>query len=227
MPIRRLTRGNRRHRCRLGTHAAPRNFCGAGDITNSEAVIRILALRTTVKPAPSTDDELMAAVRDGDRAAFAQIFGRYREPVWRFFRRRVAEASRAEELAQDVFAGLLSAAPRYHARSSFRSYLFGIAFNVLLADRRRQRPAGDSPDPDELPLRVADPDDVMWVRRALAALDDDDREILMLREYEQLSYQEIAEVRGVPVNTVRSQLFRARAALRAELLRGEAKEARS
>ena len=70
-------------------------------------------------------------------------------------------------------------------------------------------------------------DDVIWVRQALAALDDDDREILMLREYEQLSYQEIADVRGVPVNTVRSQLFRARAALRAQLLRGESKDASS
>jgi RNA polymerase sigma-70 factor (ECF subfamily) len=210
----------------VGTDAC-RNFSGGADITESEAVIRILALRTTVKPAPSTDDELMAAVRGGDRDAFAQIFARYREPVWRFFRRRVAEASRAEELAQDVFAGLLAAAPRYDARSSFRSYLFGIAFNVLLADRRRQRPAGGSPDLDELPVRGADMDTVMWVQRALAGLDAEDREILMLREYEQLSYQEISDVRGVPVNTVRSQLFRARAALRAELLRGEAKEARS
>ena len=70
-------------------------------------------------------------------------------------------------------------------------------------------------------------DDVMWVQRALAALEEGDREILMLREYEQLSYQEIADIKGVPVNTVRSQLFRARAALRAQLLQGETREARS
>ena len=48
------------------------------------------------------------------------------------------------------------------------------------------------------------------MRDALATLDEDDREVLMLREYEQLSYQEIADLRGTPLNTVRSQLFRAR-----------------
>ena len=169
----------------------------------------------------------MAAARAGDRDAFAQLFARYRDPVWRFFRRRVADSARAEELAQDVFAGVLSAAARYQARSTFRSYLFGIAFNVLLADRRRLRPSAGSQDPDELPVRGADMDDVVWVQRALAALEEGDREILMLREYEQLSYQEIADIKGVPVNTVRSQLFRARAALRAQLLQGETREARS
>jgi RNA polymerase sigma-70 factor (ECF subfamily) len=169
----------------------------------------------------------MAAVRAGDRDAFARLFARYRDAVWQFFRRRVPEAARAEELAQDVFAGVLSAASRYEARSSFRSYLFGIAFNVLLADRRRRAAPAESRDPDELSAPSADPDAVIWVRRALADLDEADREILMLREYEQLSYQEIADVRGVPVNTVRSQLFRARAALRAQLLRGETKEVRS
>lgn len=55
------------------------------------------------------------------------------------------------------------------------------------------------------------------VRDALARLDEDDREVLMLREYEQLSYQEIADLRGAPLNTVRSQLFRARAALKSAL----------
>jgi RNA polymerase sigma-70 factor (ECF subfamily) len=57
----------------------------------------------------------------------------------------------------------------------------------------------------------------LWVRDALARLDADDREILMLREYEDLSYQEIADVRAMPLNTVRSRLFRARMALRAAL----------
>ena len=55
------------------------------------------------------------------------------------------------------------------------------------------------------------------MRRDLGQLGEDEREILMLREYEQLAYQEIAELRGIPLNTVRSQLFRARAALRAAL----------
>jgi len=74
--------------------------------------------------------------------------------------------------------------------------------------------ASDSLDEDPPSPHAADPDEVLWLRDALATLDEDDREILMLREYEQLSYQEIADVRGTPLNTVRSQLFRARMALK-------------
>ena len=59
----------------------------------------------------------------------------------------------------------------------------------------------------------------MWVRSALGELDADDREMLMLREYEQLSYQEIADLKQMPLNTVRSRLFRARMALKAMLER--------
>ena len=59
-------------------------------------------------------------------------------------------------------------------------------------------------------LSQPDPDDAIWVRRALGTLEPDHREVLMLREYEQLSYQEIAELLRIPVNTVRSRLFRAR-----------------
>jgi RNA polymerase sigma-70 factor (ECF subfamily) len=166
----------------------------------------------------TTDDDLIAQMRHGSRAAFESLFERYREPVWRFFRRRTADAGRAEELAQDTFVAVLEGAARYEGRGSVRSYLFGIAYNVLLADRRKAAfRAADPIDSDPADPRQHDPDASLWVRHALAALDDDDREILMLREYDELSYQEIAAVRRVPLNTVRSQLFRARAALKAAL----------
>jgi RNA polymerase sigma-70 factor (ECF subfamily) len=166
----------------------------------------------------STDDELMAQMRDGSRAAFEALFGRYRDPIWRFFRRRVADAARAEELAQDTFVAVFQGVSRFEGRGSVRSYLFGTAYHVLLADRRKTRLHAVAPlDADPADPRDADPDAGIWVRAALAALDEDTREILMLREYEQLSYQEIADLRHTPLNTVRSQLFRARAALKAAL----------
>jgi RNA polymerase sigma-70 factor, ECF subfamily len=165
----------------------------------------------------TSDEELMLEVRNGSRAAFETLFGRYREPIWRFFRRRTTDAARAEELAQDTFVAVLEGARRYERRGSFRSYLFGTAYNVLSADRRRaaHRPAVllDIDLPDD----ATDPDAAIWVRDALATLDPTDRDVLMLREYDQLSYQEIAEVRRIPLNTVRSQLFRARVALKAAL----------
>jgi RNA polymerase sigma-70 factor (ECF subfamily) len=181
------------------------NFSAARDTT--------LESRGVVK----SDEDLMDDVRRGARGAFETLFGRYREPVWRFFRRRAADGGAAEELAQDTFVAVLEGAGRYQQRGSFRSYLFGIAFNVLQSERRRsaRRPSvGIAVDP---PSADAPPDAAIWVRDALLTLDEPEREILMLREYEQLSYQEIADVRGIPLNTVRSQLFRARGTMKTAL----------
>ena len=166
-----------------------------------------------------TDDQLIQDARRGSREAFEALFERYRGPIWQFFRRRIAEAARAEELTQDTFVALLEGAHRYESRTIFRAYLFGIAYHVLSADRRkaahrRAGPLDFEPSSDSSP----DPDAVLWVRQALAQLDDADREILMLREYDQLSYQEIADLRRLPLNTVRSRLFRARMALKAALV---------
>jgi RNA polymerase sigma factor (sigma-70 family) len=88
---------------------------------------------------------------------------------------------------------------------------------MLLADRRKRVQRQTEPLQTDPASAAADRDDVIWIREALASIEERDREILMLREYEELSYQEIADVRGIPINTVRSQLFRARMALKAAL----------
>jgi RNA polymerase sigma-70 factor (ECF subfamily) len=169
-----------------------------------------------------TDAELMVEARRGSRDAFQIVFERYRGAVWAFFRRRVADASRAEELTQDVFLAVIQGAARYEARGPFRAYLFGIAFNVLMAERRRSGHQEPAPLEADAVAHTPNPDSALWVRQALAQLDPEEREILMLREYEQLSYQEMSEVLVIPVNTVRSRLFRARGALRSALQHGTA-----
>jgi RNA polymerase sigma-70 factor (ECF subfamily) len=91
--------------------------------------------------------------------------------------------------------------------------LFGIAIKLLAAEHRESLRA-------EVPgSTVCDPqaDDALWVRQALERLEPVEREILMLREYEQLSYSEIAELMRLPLNTVRTRLFRSRAALKEHL----------
>src|SRR5205823_8719821 len=93
----------------------------------------------------------------------------------------------------------------------------GVAYNSLQADRRKTRSVEPLDAEPQAPASP-DPDEAMWVRQALAQIDAGDREILMLREYEQLSYQEIADLRRLSLNTVRSRLFRARMALKSMLM---------
>ena len=166
-----------------------------------------------------TDDELVRDARRGSGEAFEALFERYRGPIWQFFRRRVPDATRAEELAQDTFVALLEGLKRFEARTSFRAYVFGIAYHVLSAHRRKAARRVTAPLDFEPPSNApGDPDAGLWVRHALTQLDEDEREILMLREYHELSYQEIADLRKLPLNTVRSRLFRARMALKAALV---------
>lgn len=169
-----------------------------------------------------TDEDLMQAVTAGDRQAFGALFDRYREPIWRFFRRRMPDRSAAEELTQDTFVAILQGAARYEPRAPFRSYLFGIAFNLLAGARRNTAAASGAKfqsldDAGPIAMPSVSVDAILDIRHALAALDAGDREILMLREYDALSYDEIALVIGIPIGTVRSRLFRAREALRDRL----------
>ena len=160
-----------------------------------------------------TDEALMLDIRGGSRDAFEELFARYRDPLYRFFARRIPLDGRAEDLTQETFLAVLKGARRYEPRGSVRSYLFGIAFNLLSAERRKKEGVGVEIAGREPPSSSA-PDECLWLRHALQKLDPEEREILMLREYEQLSYAEIAAMLRLPVNTVRSRLFRSRMALK-------------
>jgi RNA polymerase sigma-70 factor, ECF subfamily len=166
----------------------------------------------------TSDDQLILEFQQGSREAFRELFERYRDPVYGFLRRRLENPARAEELAQDCFLAVLRNASRYEPRAGFRSYLYGIAINMVFAERRKAgREVHQDTDRAD-PHSAENPDAALWVRGALGQLDEHDREILMLREYEQLSYAEIAGILRLPVNTVRSRLFRARLALKERLV---------
>ena len=111
---------------------------------------------------------------------------------------------------------MLQAASRYQPRALFRTYLYAIAFQILRAHRRKSSframffVTGSS---DHEPAVENTMDRDLLLRNAVARLDSRDREILLLREFEQLSYAEIADLLNLPINTVRSRLFRARTAL--------------
>jgi RNA polymerase sigma-70 factor (ECF subfamily) len=162
----------------------------------------------------ASDEALMIAFQNGSREAFDELFARYREALYGFFRRRLERRERAQDLTQETFLAVLRARSRYVPSALVRTYLYGIATNLISAERRHHgRDAFPLPSVD--PTSASPPhDESLWVRQALARLDAADREILMLREYEQLSYAEIAELLCIPLNTVRSRLFRSRMALR-------------
>jgi RNA polymerase sigma-70 factor (ECF subfamily) len=164
-----------------------------------------------------SDEQLMLAFSKGSADSFSELFARYKQPIFGFFRRRVFESAHAEELTQETFLALFRAAARYQPRALFRTYLYAIGFKILRAYRRKaafratflgQR--AFAPDPGKQDATES----ALWVRRAVERLDPIDREILFLREFEQLSYAEIADLLELTLNTVRSRLFRARTALR-------------
>jgi len=190
-------------------------------VLNSEALPPTTMNDTPLIPAspasPASDEHLMLAFSKGSADSFNELFLRYKQPIYGFFRRRTAAPSHAEELTQEAFLVLLRAAARYEPRALFRTYLYAIAFKILRAHRRRAAfratffgHTKNIPDPAKQDATESG----LWVRRAVEKLDPIDREILQLREFEQLSYAEIADLLHLPVNTVRSRLFRARTALR-------------
>jgi RNA polymerase sigma-70 factor (ECF subfamily) len=169
----------------------------------------------------------MLAFSKGSADSFSELFARYKQPIFGFFRRRVFESAHAEELTQETFLALVRAAARYEPRALFRTYLYAIGFKILRAHHRKaafratffaQRAC--APDPAKQDATES----ALWVRRAVEKLDPMDREILLLREFEQLSYAEISDLLELPLNTVRSRLFRARTSLR-NLLEPSAKNA--
>ena len=165
-------------------------------------------------PNDATDEQLMLAFSRGSTDAFAELFSRYKQPLFGFFRRRVPDPAHAEELTQETFLAILRAASRYEVSALFRTYLYAIAFKILRSHRRKAAFRAlflgtDSTEPST--PNTLDTD--LSVRNAIAKLDSRDREILLLREFEQLSYAEIADLLKLPVNTVRSRLFRARTSL--------------
>src|SRR5437016_10274428 len=92
-------------------------------------------------PAPATPavsvERLMLAFSQGYQDAFTQLFSRYQQPIYGFFRRRVAEPAHSEERTQETFLALLRAATRYQPRALFRTYFYARGFKILCVHRRQ------------------------------------------------------------------------------------------
>lgn len=186
--------------------------------------------RPCIPPAPAAgSDEVLAAAAAESDAAFDEIFRRYAPRVRRFVACQAgAGPDTVEELTQEVFLQVYRSLPGFAGRSSFRTWLYGLANNVCRHHRRRRtrrlrwfRAMGeDGPGLDQVPDLAPDAAERLArrelrseVRRQVALLPAPYRSALLLRDWEELSYAEIAEVLAVPVGTVRSRLHQARARL--------------
>ncbi|MBN1262119.1 MAG: sigma-70 family RNA polymerase sigma factor [Anaerolineae bacterium] len=170
-----------------------------------------------------SDEDLVALAKTGDRQAFGELIRRHRERVVGVVYRMCGDACLAEDAAQDAFIQAWRKLHRYEPKAPFQNWLYRIAMNRALDVLRREREGADVDDlplasPNLGPEASAERTDLgEQVRRAVLALPDASRAVLVLREYEDLSYREIAETLDIPVGTVMSRLNYARKLLRTAL----------
>lgn len=192
--------------------------------------------RLAPSAAPLEDGALVAEVRAGQRGAFDVLVRRHQDRVWRVCLRWLGDPATAEETAQDVFLSAFKGLAGFRGESSFRTWLLRITVNhcqnARTARHRRAFGRHDALDGDGAPtLQVVDPAPLADARAdaaqsrsrlhtALAALEEDLRAVVLLRDVEDLDYEEIAQVLDVPRGTVKSRLHRARTLLAEQLLGG-------
>jgi RNA polymerase sigma-70 factor (ECF subfamily) len=179
-----------------------------------------------------SDDELLRMMRAGDESAFVALYRRKQGVIYRFALRMSGSESVAEDVTQEVFLHLMRGGNFDGERGSLQSYLFGIARNQVLRRLERDRTFklvsldGNGKDyGTELPLIesltiVGDPlgdltrrETIESVRQAVLALPPHYREVVVLCDLHEMSYQEAADILDCAIGTVRSRLHRARAIL--------------
>lgn len=188
------------------------------------------------------DAELVRRTLDGDRRAFGELVRRHQDAVFGLVSRLVGARSDVEDIAQDAFLRAYRALPTFRGDAQFGTWLYRIAWNTCL-DRREQQahrqehevslgPEDDEDDPHEpadpdapLPDEVLEADDVRErLAHHLGQLPDHYRAVLTLYYYGQQSYDEIARVLDIPMNTVKVHIHRAKAQLRKALVAERAVE---
>jgi len=185
-------------------------------------------------PEDAEDIRLMSLASAGDMAAFEQLVERHQRMVVGTVGRMLGTNSDAEDIAQQVFVRVWKNLKRYEPRAKFTTWLLKITRNLVFNElRRRSRhpavPLQSETDEEERPLKdehAASPDATLLehelqdaVDAAIAQLPETQRMAVILRRYEELSYEEIAEALDQSVSAVKSLLFRARTELRESLKR--------
>lgn len=202
-----------------------------------EAVIRRFRARQRVALQMSVAERmLLARLCERDEEAFSHIVKLYGDRVFNLVYRFVGNRSEAEDIAQEVFVTVFKSVETFRGESKFSTWLLRIAANhaknrIKYLARRPGVGAGEADDNDvptvqsrSFQAQMPAPDALMeaaelgsLLERAIAKLDEDQRLLILLRDVEELAYEEICEITGLPEGTVKSRLHRARLTLKALL----------
>ena len=164
-----------------------------------------------------SDSVLLKELQSGHKEALAQLYGRYRERVLKHCTRLLCDEQAAKDVVQNVFMKLQTEHSTVRNGLSLQSWIFTVARNEAFGELRRKKNTvldeeilweGELPDEE-----LAKKDRKEIIESVLNMLYPSFREVIMLREYEQLSYEEIAQVTGLTISAVKSRLFKARKAL--------------
>ncbi len=188
----------------------------------------------TAGNAPLTDEELVGAVLAGRRECFTDLVERYQGRLVNYLYRLLRNVDEAHELAQDVFLKVYQALDRYDPTYRFSTWIFRVAQNAAIDQIRRRRlklvplvrpEVGDGDSHEwELPgserdaygeLRNSERGEA--IQEAIDGLPWEYRELIVMRHYGELSYEEIARIKRMPLGTVKNKLFRGRQALKEKL----------
>ncbi|MEI6257676.1 MAG: RNA polymerase sigma factor [Planctomycetota bacterium] len=175
-----------------------------------------------------SDEQLIAqAVREGsDGAAFTAVMERYREKVWRVCWRLMGSEHDAEDAAQEVFVRLFFERGKFAGRSTYSTWLHGVAIRTCLMLRRsrsRRRRREDSDDEERIeshadakPQGTAAVDATHDIRKLLECLDEEDRALVLMRFAENHDYEQLAEMFGTSAGACRMRISRIREKLAAK-----------
>lgn len=181
------------------------------------------------------DQQLVERVQKGDKRAFDVLVLKYQHRIYSLVTRFVRDPDEVQDVVQEAFIKAYRALPGFRGESAFFTWLYRIAINTAknyLVSRSRRPPGADVDIEDAEYLEsagalrdLAGPENQLMteqlravIDKAIRVLPEDLRTALTLREFEGLSYEEIAEVMRCPVGTVRSRIFRAREAVDHEIL---------
>jgi RNA polymerase sigma-70 factor (ECF subfamily) len=183
------------------------------------------------------DKKLMADIADGDETALRELIEKHQSIVYGTIAKMLGDPIEAQDLAQRVFVRLFRAAPSYRATAQFKTWMFTIVRNLVFNEHRRRSRATllplHPPDPEtggqatgieledagtKSPSERALQDEMLRaVNQAILALPEKQRLAIILRRYDEFSYEQIAEVLKTSVSATKSLLFRARETLRTAL----------